>query len=244
MINFEIEVMPNPVIEQNGEPLIDRKRAPYQKISYQTKLDILTQFVDFARNPPLNEDGKVKSFHEFCHDIGETFNVQWPTVESLCRAYNRKNNLLTQLQIICSNKKDANKCGQILSRKPRLTYPQDLDLFLADWVYSCIDLGYILTRETIREKVKEVICPISKEFQGSDQWKARFLKRHHFSLRQLNEKSKTQVDALEGLSKKLKAAAQEVIKKYKIKDSSIISVDESVFFLGIHSKKSCCPDTL
>jgi len=42
-----------------------------------------------------------------------------------------------------------------------------------------------------------------------------FLQRHHFSLRQLNEKSKPQVDALEGLSQKLKAAAKDTIKQFK-----------------------------
>jgi len=170
-IEIDVEVLPDPIInnETNEEHSEKMKRARYQKIPYKTKLNILTQFVDFEKNPSITKNGKLKSFDEFCHEIGNSLRVQWSTVKSLCRAYTKKNSLLTQLQIICSNKQDANQCGQISVRKPRLTYPDEMDLDIADWVYACIDLGYIITREVIREKAKEVICSVNENFRGSDQ---------------------------------------------------------------------------
>lgn len=226
--------------EQKEQEDVAEKRPPYQRIPHSVKLKILENFVTFEKNPPV-KDGKRQSFDDFCHEQGDKLNVNWSTVKSLCRSYKKNPQILTQLQILCSTVRGAAEIGQINSRKPLLTYSQEIDLELADWIYGSFELGYILDREEIKDKAKELILDQNKEFKASDPWLDCFLRRHNLSLRKLNEKSKQQVDYLENLSTKLKNSAKELIKTFKIKKELVINMDESAFFWEYIPRKVVTP---
>ena len=97
------------------------------------------------------------------------------------------------------NETSGKKSGQINSRSPRLTYSEDPDKELADWVYGCLDLGYIITREVIKEKALEIIKPTTPQFKAFDPWLQAFINRHYFSFRKLNDKPKYLLERLENL---------------------------------------------
>jgi len=127
----------------------------------------------------------------------------------------KKPAILTQLEILCSNPKKASRCGHITQRDSRLTYDKEQDLELIDWVYGSLELGYILTRELIKEKALELIQGKHPSFRASDSWLGCFLNRHHLSLRKLNEKIAQQKEHLDPISEKFKRAIQNTIKKQK-----------------------------
>ena len=74
----------------------------------------------------------------------------------------------TQIEILCSTQKGAKKTGLVFKRDPKLSYDNALDMELADWIYCSIDLGYVLTRENIKEKTVQLITPTNPTFKGSD----------------------------------------------------------------------------
>jgi len=211
----------------------------YQKMTYKNRLAILNDFVKFKDRPLIN--GKSPSFEDFCHQKAIEFNGNWMTIKSLCKSFSKDNSILTQLQILCSNQKKGRETGHIIQRKVTLSYPEEIDFQLADWIYGCIEIGYILTRESIREKAKELIQEENGNFKGSGGWLDGFLHRHHFSLRTLNDKPPHELEALNSLATKLKNSAKELIKQFKIKESMIINMDESPYFWEYMPRKIIAP---
>ena len=58
---------------------------------------------------------------------------------------------MVQLEVLCSNERFGRRKGQIMKREVRLSQKEQ-DLELADWLYCNFDLGYIITRQLIRDK--------------------------------------------------------------------------------------------
>jgi len=112
---------------------------------------------------------------------------------------------------------------------------------LADWIYGSIDLGYVLTKELIREKALEMIIKENAKFKCSDSWMEGFFERHHFSLRKLNQQAPAINEHLTEISQKFCRVVREEIKKYKIKSSHIINMDESPFFWEYLPRKIVTP---
>lgn len=215
------------------------KRGPYQKLTYTNKLKVLKEYIKF-KSQKYKINGKTLSLNEFYHFQAQTHNSKFTTIKSLCAQYERNNTILVQLEILSSNDKAGRRSGQVVQRQPRLKNLEQ-DHALADWLYCNIDLGYIITRENIREKALEMIKPTDEDFKASDKWLDLFLKRHMFSLRKLNEKAKFQTDKYTELSEKSKIAARETIILKKIKPSMIINMDETPLFWEYLPNKVIAP---
>ena len=225
-----------------NELLATRKmvRGHYHQMDYATKLNVLNKFIEFNQNPPTIE-GKKQSFEAFCRALGEEISGKWQSIKTLCLNYNKNPNILTQLEFLTATQTSAKKVGQIFTRTPRLTYDEALDKALVDWMYGCIEVGYILTREAIVEKAKELILPTCPNFKASDPWLKCFLNRHNFSLRKLNEKSQGELIQLEELSNKLKLATKQTIKKFNIPNSLILNMDETPYYWEYLPRKIITP---
>ena len=228
------------IINQNQDVVDSKKRGPSHKLSYKTKLEILQDFVQWKANVPKVND-KSQTFHEFLFKISSEQNSKITTIKSLIASYEKNNNLLTQLEIICSNNSKAGKSGQFMKRESVLSYPIEIDRQLADWLYCSVELGYILTRQCVKEKALELIQPCNQSFKASDCWLDCFLSRYHFSLRALNEKPKHQLDHLATVSAKLKQIVKEQIKAHNIQESMVINMDESPIFWEYLPRKIIAP---
>jgi len=216
-------------IDERKLDISEAKRKIYKKISFQKKLSLINEYDNFKRTIP-KKNGKPVSFIEFCHQIGESYGIIWSTVKTICVNYEKTPAIKTQLEVLCSTKKGGEKTGQALRREARLSYDKELDLEIADWIYCSMDLGYILTRESIRERAIELIKPTNPEFKASEGWLLHFLERHNFSFRKLNGKSAIQSSQFDDLATKLRNAVQDVIKKFNIKSSMVINMDETPYF--------------
>jgi len=64
--------------------------------------------------------------------------------------------------------------------------PVEKDVEIADWILSSIDLGFIITRQLIKEKAKEII---NEKFAAFISWLQGFFHRNLLILRCLNEKN-------------------------------------------------------
>ena len=224
-----------------GEKTEEQKQYNrYQKTDFKTKKAIIEDFVLYSNDPPLIQ-GKPQPMREFCHDLGHKYKVNWSTVKSLCLDYRKNPNILVQLDILCGNSKTAAKTGHVVRRDPRLSYSTNTDRSLADWIYASIDLGYILTRESIREKGLELIKDENVDFKASDSWLDRFLERHHISLRKLNQQTPIQNEHLTEIASKFKRVVKDEIKRYNIKESMVINMDESPFFWEYLPRKVLAP---
>lgn len=217
-----------------------KSRGHYHLMDYATKLKIIQKFKQFKDNNQII-DGKKMSFDEFYKLLADEFSESWQTVKSLCIQYSKNNAIMTQLEFLCSTKTSAKKSGQIFIRPPRLTYPDEIDKMLVDWIYASLDVGYIMTREAITDKAKELITDSNPEFKASDPWLQAFLNRHHLSLRKLNEKTPLEVEQLAALAEKVKNGVKDQIKKFKIPKCRIINMDESPYYWEYLPRKVIAP---
>jgi len=103
-------------------------------------------------------------------------------------------------------------------------------------------LGFIITRQLIKEKAKEIIN--NEKFAASNSWLQGFLHRNLLTLRCLNEKSEQQEKQFEEISQKLVSCVKDAISKYKIQNSMIINMDESPYFWEYLPRKVICSSTL
>ena len=173
--------------QQNSQS--PKPRGHYHPMSYETKLKIITKFIAFDKQRPIIE-GKKQSFEEFYKAVGSELSENWQSVKSLCLAYRKNNELLYQLEYLTATQVSAKKNGHIISRPSRLSYDEELDRNLVDWLYGCLEIGYVLTRDIIMTKAKEIINPSCPDFKASDPWLKCFLQRHNMSVRKLNKKAK------------------------------------------------------
>lgn len=134
---------------------IKSSRGHYHTMDYATKLKVVQRFIQFKENQPII-NGKRQSFEEFYKSLGEELNEKWSTIKSLCLAYNQNNSILLQLEFLNATQSSAKKNGQILPRSAHLTYGDDLDKILVDWIYGSIEVGYI---QSFSQK-----CPFSIYF--------------------------------------------------------------------------------
>ena len=220
----EEEEKHNPAESENAPG----SRGSYNKISFKNKLKILDLYIAFRRDPPI-EDNQPMSLNSFYYSTSTSLNINKETIKSLCKQYEKCKSIYPQLEIQCRTERIARQTGQIVRRDIRLKAPEK-DHELADWILCSLEMGYILTRELVKEKALELIGADDPDFKASDGWLDAFLKRHNLSLRKLNDKSKVQTAHLEELSDKFQQAVRQTIKKYKINESMVINMDESPYF--------------
>ena len=232
-------MLPDPIEDEEHKSL-EKRNGPYQKLTFQIKKQILEFFIDFKANRP-KLDGKPKSLNEFCRENATKFNSKESTIKSFINNYEKNPVILVQLELLCSNEKNSNRHGQINKRPPQLTHNRDTDVSLADWVYCSIDLGYLVTRELIKTKAKEMISNLNPDFKASDSWLQCFLDRNNISLRKLTEKSKLQMEQYQTISRKFRAHIRDKILKHNIQPEYIINFDETPFFWDYLPRKVATP---
>jgi len=151
-------------------------RGPYHKLTFQNKFEILKSFETFKIARPKVK-GKDISYNEFCLNLSTKYKFKISTIKSCILSYVKTPSILIQLEIICENEKNKRKSGQIITRSPRLTYGNEIDQQLCDWVLCNIELGYLITREILKDKAIEMKRHENKEFKASDCWIDCFLKK-------------------------------------------------------------------
>lgn len=211
-------------------PVADHKRGTYKISSHQTKLTLLTEYVEFRANPPLDENHKQISANEFLRRMSKKLSVPIDTLKCWCLKFEKDPGMLTRLQIRCSGMKSARESGHLYSRPVRLTYPVEMDIDLYDWITCALQMGMIITRKDIKDRARLFIQPVSPQFLGTDGWLEAFLERHDLSLRKNNGKPPIQLAELREISKKFTEAMKQIISKYDIKPEMIINMDESPFY--------------
>jgi len=190
-------------------------------------LAILDEFINYQQNPPLIE-GKPQSLNDFCQIVADNVSSKQSTVKRLIFDYKKSLGFILNYSFYAQMRRRRH--GKLFQTEARISYSKDLDLELADWVHCSMDLGYVLTRDCIKQKALEVIKKENPNFKGSDSWLYCFLSRYNFSLRKLNEKSPFQCEELKDISDKFKLKINQIINKNKIDPAYIINMDETPFF--------------
>jgi len=228
----EISGLDDDETQKEGE--VEKKRGVYSRISYKIRKEILEKYIEYKSDsaPLLEGKRKKESFNEFCRKLEEKYNkvCKFTTIKRICLTYDKNPNIYTELMVLCSNTKKANKSGHLKKREPTLTYDKPIDREIYDWIQCSSELGFVITRQIIKEKAKKLINPSYPDFKASDSWLDCFMDRHNLSLRKNNEKSHTQLEVSQELCEKFIRSMKDTIKKYNINPKYIINVDETPFF--------------
>ena len=79
--------------------------------------------------------------------------------------YEKNPSILITLEAKCSGTRRAQRHGHLNQRQTRLTYSEDIDMDLYDWVMCLLDMGVALTRGDIKDKAREMIQLEKSDFK-------------------------------------------------------------------------------
>ena len=206
-------------IEENGQQLevMEEEKGPgkriYATLSFGQRLNILEEFIKYQKDPHLYVG--VTSLNQLCLQIAENVGSKQSTVKRLIIDYKKSPAIYVQLQVLCASEKKARRHGILFQRESRITYDKALDEELVNWVFCSMDLGFLLTRNVIKQKAIEIIQPSKSDFKGSDSWLSCFMTRYNLSFRKINNKISNQEEDLQDISDKFRYHIRETIKKTK-----------------------------
>ena len=120
-------------------------------------------------------------------------------------------------------KKGKNKCG---AGRP-ITYGEDLDMALYQWILEMRDLNMPVQNSRIKQKAIEIIQPTNPSFKASAGWLTRFKTRHSLVLRRQTSVQQKLPAQLETKLSRFLEDLKAIRLQHKFDKSLIINMDET-----------------
>jgi transposase-like protein len=199
----------------------------HRRYTFELRLKYLEAYIeiDTNNNQPYRSDTQIAV------ELAKKYDVKAETGRHWIKTYKKNNKYLDELRSKCLSSKTRNGTG-ILSRQClKLSYPQELDFEILDYVYIKLQNFLPLSRADVKAFALELITPVQPKFKASDRWVMGFQQRHGLSLRSPTDKAPQQLG--KNWEKKIMdftKALFEYKDAFKIKNEYIINMDETPVF--------------
>jgi hypothetical protein len=222
----------------NEPPERSTRKKHYRRYTFQQKLDYLEDYME--------REKKLRSHHQSDHEIARDLAEKHDVVEETGRDWIKKHkadkSFIDRIRSKCISAKTRNGRGISFHKRRRLTYDEDLDFDILDYIFLQLQNSMPVTRQEVKTYAAELIQPHQPKFRASDQWLQLFQQRHGLSLRSPTDKAPQQLsEKWEKQCMSFHEAIMEYKEEFKIEDKYIINMDETPVYHEYLNKKILAP---